>query len=101
MYQEASMEDSVTVRDAVSEDALGIMELHNLVIEEGLLAWSEPRTEDLTLAWLDSLDKLNYPVLVALREDRVIGCGAFEPVWDTRADAGCSECRSIRLSYRH
>ena len=97
MYQEEDIEDCVIVRNAVSEDALGIMELHNSVIEEGYLAWSEPKTEDLTLAWLDRLDKLQYPVLVALKEDHIIGCGAFEPVWDTRADAGCSQYRLLRL----
>lgn len=75
-------DDAITVRKATAEDVLAITELHNSVIEEGLLTWDSPRTEEQTLQWLRYLEDLRYPLLLAVSDGVVVGCAAFEPVWE-------------------
>lgn len=92
------MDDRIIVREATGDDVLDITELHNAVIEEGLLAWSEPRTEDQTLKWLDYLDGLQYPRLAAVADGQLVACAAFEPIWSyTNPGNGRDLCSKLHL----
>ena len=80
--------EQVIIRDASAADANAITALHNSIIEEGLLDWSDLKTKERTLEWLHYLDRLQYPCLVCISNDTFIGCASLEPVWEPRADAG-------------
>ena len=89
--------DDLIIRDAVQDDCAAITSLHNLAIQERLLSWSCPRKETETLDMLQSLDALNYPRIVAINDQEVIGFAALKPVWDPREDAGCMYSANLHI----
>lgn len=83
------LDDDIFVRDATTDDVSAITQLHNSVIEEGLLTCSIWKTELEILQWLQHLERLQYPRLIIVHQHTLIGFGSFEPVWDIGSDNGC------------
>lgn len=74
------LRDRVTIKDVCANDAEFINSLHNEVIGEGKLPWIKSRTIQQTQDWLSLLAVHNYPCLVALEGDELIGVAAFLPL---------------------
>jgi L-amino acid N-acyltransferase YncA len=95
--------ESVAVRPARADDAQAIREIYNEGIEDRVATLeTRPRTSDEQHAWLASRDE-RHPVLVAERDDRVIGWGSlnvFNPreAYDHVADFSIYVARSARGS---
>ena len=67
------------IRDALSDDAQGIMEIYNDAVSNTTAIWNETKV-DVTnrIFWISDKQRLGYPVLVAVDENnKVLGYASF------------------------
>jgi phosphinothricin acetyltransferase len=68
----------VNIRDALEADLPGLLEIYNEVIATSTAVYSDrPVTLEDRLAWWRTRMAQGYPVLVALRDDSVVGFATF------------------------
>ena len=68
------------IRSAIASDAVGICEVYNEAIGEGMATFeTEPRTELERRKWLEEHD-VNHPVLVAVESRQVTGLAGKEEI---------------------
>jgi L-amino acid N-acyltransferase len=69
----------VTIREAKDQDVAFINAIYNDTVSTTTVAWSEEHeTLSTRQAWLDEQRHLGNPVLVAQRDDRVVGFASYD-----------------------
>jgi L-amino acid N-acyltransferase len=69
---------ALIVRDATMDDAPEILAIYNFVVMNTTAVWADgPSDLDARCAWIRSRQELEYPVLVAFSENRLVGFASF------------------------
>jgi L-amino acid N-acyltransferase YncA len=73
----------VNIRDAADPDAAVINAIYNATVSTTTVSWTEKHESLGTReAWLAAQRRLGNPVLVALRDDRVVGFASYDDFRD-------------------
>lgn len=71
---------ATTIRDAALSDLPALLEIYNEVVRNSNAIWTEePRTPEQLRAWFEERVGAGFPVLVALRDARIVSYATFGP----------------------
>ncbi|MES2428756.1 MAG: N-acetyltransferase family protein [Bacteroidota bacterium] len=72
------MDPAITIRDATEQDLPAILEIYNEVILNSTSVYSDnPHTLAMRQEWFNDRQAANFPVIVAVQGDIVVGFGSY------------------------